>query len=104
MLWITEWGIWPSGERRHLFDRFRMSYGEQRPLIEIPAFVFDASEREDLVSFLTFPILFLYDCHLLTATGDTWIFLSHDEIGWVCSSEPKSLGYLAPQFKNRRDP
>jgi hypothetical protein len=91
LLWFSEWGVWPSGERLHMFERFRSSYGEHRPLIEAPAYVFSPAEREDLISFVGFGILFLWDCHLLTANADTWLFLSHDEIGWLFSPiRPKS--------------
>ena len=85
LLWFTQWGVWPSSERPHMFERFRASYGERRPLSDAPAFVFSPAEREDLISFAGFAILFLWDCHVLAATGDTWLFLIHDEIGWICS-------------------
>ena len=85
LLWFTEWGVWPSSERPHMFERFRDSYGEHRWLSDAPAYVFSSAEREDLISFVGFCILFLWDCHLVTATGDTWLFLSHDKIGWIYS-------------------
>ncbi len=85
LVWITGWSVWESGERMHMFERFRSSYGENRPLIESPAFLFSGAEIEDVISFAGFAILFLWDCHVLTASGDTWLFVSHDEIGWLCS-------------------
>jgi hypothetical protein len=88
LLWFTEWGVWPSSERAHMFERFRDSYGEHRRLSDAPAYVFNSAEREDLISFTGFGILFLWDCHVLTASGDTWLFLSHDETGWVYSNRP----------------
>lgn len=86
MVWFDDWSVWPSGERPHMFERFRDSYGEHRWLSEAPAYVFASSEREDAISFAGFAILFLWDCHVLTAAADTWLFLSHDEIGWICSN------------------
>jgi hypothetical protein len=68
-----------------MFERFRDSYGEHRWLSEAPAYVFSPTEREDVISFVGFAILFLWDCYLVTATGDTGLFLSHDEIGWIYS-------------------
>ena len=68
-----------------MFERFRDSYGEHRRLSEAPAYVFAATEREDAISFAAFAILFLWDCHVLTPTADTWLFLAHDEVGRVCS-------------------
>jgi hypothetical protein len=31
-----DWSVWPSGQRMYVFDRFRRSYGETRPLIDTP--------------------------------------------------------------------
>ncbi len=91
LLWITEWGVWPSGERLHMFKRFLASYGEDRQLDDVPAFVFGANEREDLISFAAFAILFLWDCHVLTSDGEAWLFLSHDEMGWICSRRKRTI-------------
>lgn len=85
LLWFDDWGVWPSGERPHMFTRFRDSYGEHRWLSEVPAYVFAPAEREDAISFAAFAILFLWDCHLLTTSADGWLFLSHDEVGWIYS-------------------
>ena len=81
LVWFTEWGIWPSSERPHIFARFRASYGENRPLIEAPAHVFAAAEFEDLVSFVTLGVLFLWDIYVVAPRGDILHF-SHDEYGW----------------------
>ncbi len=97
LLWFTDWGVWPSSERPHMFERFRDSYGEHRPLIEAPAYVFSPAECDDLISFAGFGILFLWDCNVITATGDTWLFLSHDEIGWLCGGLPSPNS--APEVK-----
>src|SRR5215469_342384 len=50
LLWFTEWGVWPSSERAHMFERFRDSYGEHRWLSDAPAYVFAPAEREDIIS------------------------------------------------------
>ncbi len=83
LVWFDDWGVWPSGERMHIFDRFLASYGESRPLIEMPAFLFSQSEFEDLVSFVTIGVLFLWDVHVITAKARRLIFYSHDEVGWI---------------------
>lgn len=82
LIWVTEWGVWPSSERLHIFDRFRISYGEKRLLIEIPAQVISKNEHEDGLSILTLAVLFLWDCYVLTKDGK-FIFYSHDECGWI---------------------
>lgn len=81
LVWITEWGIWPSAERMHIFDRFRQSYGENRILIEAPCAVFDAGEDEDLISYVTLAALFLWDVWVISVGAKQWVFYSHDEFG-----------------------
>jgi hypothetical protein len=82
LVWFTEWGVWPSTERAHIFDRFRLSYGEARPLLEVPAFLFSSEEFEDAVSFLTLGVLFLWDVFVIAIPGGTVVHYSHDEVGW----------------------
>ena len=80
LVWFTEWGVWPSAERQHIFDRFRASYGETRPLIEIPAHALASSEMEDLLSLVTLGVLFLWDVNVIGSSGKRMVFYSHDEM------------------------
>src|ERR1700676_3036622 len=50
LLWITEWGIWPSSENWHLYYRLPQIYGDQRLLHEAPGHLFLEHELEDLAS------------------------------------------------------
>lgn len=81
LVWFDDWGVWPSGERKHMFERFRDSYGEHRWLSEAPAYVFAPAEREDAISFAGFAILFLWDCHVLTDAAHLVVFLPRR--GWM---------------------
>jgi hypothetical protein len=83
LVWFDDWAVWPSGQRMHIFERFLASYGESRPLIEAPAFLFAESEYEDLVSFVTLGILFLWDIHVVSTKARRLVFYSHDEFGWI---------------------
>ncbi len=65
----------------HVFDRFRMSYAETRPLIEAPAQLFDQTEIEDATSFVTIAALFLWDCYVVSPSMSKFLYLSHDENG-----------------------
>jgi hypothetical protein len=81
LVWFHDWGVWPSGERMHIFNRFRSSYGEIRPLIETPGHLFGQGEFDDVVSYVTLGVLFLWDCYVLTPGADKFVFFSHDEFG-----------------------
>jgi hypothetical protein len=80
LVWFTEWGVWPSAERPHIFTRLRASYGELRPLIDIPAHVFAPSEVEDALSFVTLGVLFLWDVNVIGRGGARMLQYSHDEM------------------------
>jgi len=80
LVWFADWSVW-FGQRMHVFDRLRMSYGETRPLIDSPGHLFDQTEMEDAVSFVTIAVLFLWDCYIVVPGRRKLLFLSHDEFG-----------------------
>lgn len=81
LVWFDDWSVWPSGQRMHVFDRIRMSYGETRRLIESPGHLFDGTEIEDATSFVTIAALFLWDCYVVNPGRTKLFYLSHDEYG-----------------------
>jgi hypothetical protein len=83
LVWFNDWAVWPSGQRMHIFERFLASYGETRPLIKAPAFLFEEFEHEDLVSFVTLGVLFLWNIHVVGTKARRLLFYSHDEVGWI---------------------
>src|SRR5262249_6209516 len=66
LLWMTEWGIWPSSENWHLYYRLRQSYGDLRLLDEAPGHLFLEHEAEDLASFLQLAMLNGWGGYVLT--------------------------------------
>lgn len=78
---FDDWSVWPSGQRMHVFDRLRRSYGETRRLIDSPGHIFDGTEIEDATSFVTIAALFLWDCYVVNPNGTKLLYLSHDEYG-----------------------
>jgi hypothetical protein len=81
LVWFDDWSVWPSGQRMHVFERFRQSYGETRWLIHSPAHVFAQADIEDAISFVTLAVLFLWDCYVVTPKRGKLLFFSHDEFG-----------------------
>lgn len=80
-IWFDDWDVWPSGQRMHLFDRFRLSYGESRPLIKFPGHILGKDQIEDAISFVTIAVLFLWDCYVVSSKRANILFFSHDEWG-----------------------
>jgi hypothetical protein len=81
LVWFHDWSVWPSNQRMHVFERFRMSYGETRRLIDSPGHLFEGAEIEDATSFVTIAILFLWDCYVVSPGRSKLLYLSHDEYG-----------------------
>lgn len=85
LVWFTDWSIWPSGERPHIFDRFRASYGVQRALNDTPAHLLAVEERDELLSLVTLGVLFLWDVYVVANDASFALHYSHDEWGWWSS-------------------
>ncbi len=79
LLWINEYGIWPSCEDWVLFDGFRRSLGEDSPLYEKPGHIFSKEDIQSLGSLLAMVFYFFWGAVLVSTTKDTIIRISHDE-------------------------
>jgi hypothetical protein len=79
LLWITSSGVWPSNENMDLFDGYRRSLGEQRPLRDSPGHVFQEPDVSALQTFLGLSLYFFWDAVLIEGTQDLAIRFSHDE-------------------------
>jgi hypothetical protein len=80
-VWLHDWSVWPSGQWEHLFRRFRASYGIAEDLIARPAHLVSREEFDAAVSIAVYSTLMLWDCHVLGASGRSFLFYSHDEYG-----------------------
>ena len=88
LLWITEWGIWPSSENWHLYYKLRQTYGNSQLLHEAPGHLFLEHEAEDLASFLQVAMLNGWGGYILTGANYVNAFFSHDEyIRFFATSE-----------------
>ena len=81
LLWVREFGIWPSREDLNLYYRLRVSHGDPRQLSEAPGHFFSSHERSDLETYLSLAIQFGWGAHVIAAPTWTSLFLSHD--GWL---------------------
>jgi len=89
LLWITEWGIWPSSENWHLYYKLRHTYGDYRLLHEAPGHLFLPHETEDLASFLQIAMLNGWGGYVQTGADYVNVLFSHDEyLDFHASEEP----------------
>ena len=79
LLWMTEWGIWPSSENWHLYYKLRQSYSDHRLLHEAPGHLCLEHEAEDLGSFLQVGMHNGWGGYVLTHADYANLFFSHDE-------------------------
>jgi hypothetical protein len=70
-----------------LFTRFRQAFGEQRLLDEAPGHLVTPDEADDAISIISVSLLFIWNCHVLCASGRDAFFTSHDEYGWYASHD-----------------
>ena len=82
LIWLDDWDVWPSGQWHHLFERFRLSYGCDEPLIKFPAHLIQSKDTDAVTSIFVYALLMLWDCYVIKDCG-SWIFLSHDEFGKI---------------------
>jgi hypothetical protein len=93
LLWITEWGIWPSSENWHLYYKLRQTYGDFRLLHEAPGHLFLEHEAEDLASFLQLAMLNGWGGYVLMQADYVNAFFSHDEfVTFYAESEERLAG------------
>jgi len=81
LLWITEWGVFPSGENLELFRGYRSSLGEGRALHEAPGHVFESQDRAGVEALLALSLYFYWDLALFEGDAGLAAKASHDE--WI---------------------
>jgi hypothetical protein len=79
LLWVTEWGVWPSSENWHLYYKLRQSYGDHRFLHEAPGHLFLDFEAEDFASVLQVAMMNGWGGYVLNQADYVNAFFSHDE-------------------------
>lgn len=78
LLWVGEFGIWPSWENLHLYYRLRVSYGDSRQLQAAPGHLFLGHEIADLSTLLSLAIQFGWGGAVYTSPFRSAFWLSHD--------------------------
>lgn len=89
VLWVVEWGIWPSEEDWNVVNFLRSNVGEEkRALSEAPALVFGRDELQFLPPLIRLCVNFGWGIAIYCDSKE-WIGVSHD--GWYVTWNNKSL-------------
>lgn len=98
LLWVTEWGIWPSSENWQLYYKLRQTYGDLQLLQDARGHLFLEYESEDLGTFLQLAMLSGWGGYILTDANYVNVFFSHDEYIDFFTSTPEKLSEVRPYF------
>jgi len=79
LLWIDEFGIWPSCEDWNLFEGFRRSIGESSKLYEKPGHIFCRNDLGVVKSLLAMVLYFYWGAILVSKDKSLIVRISHDE-------------------------
>jgi len=79
LIWIAEWGIWPTSENLHLYYTLRHAQNDFRLLHEAPGHFFLKHEKGLITSFLQVFMLNGWGGYILNQHGYVDVFFSHDE-------------------------
>lgn len=87
MLLIDDFGICPDYENWSLFDGYRRSLGETRPLSESPGHIFSCDEKDVASSLLAMVLIFPWDAIWASSNGEVVVRILHDERADIYGSE-----------------
>lgn len=91
VLWITEFGIWPSSENMHLYYALRQWNGDAEVLNAKPVHVFNGREIQNLISFLHVSLDGGWGGYLFTRYADFVVYFSHDGYLDVYAASAKDI-------------
>ncbi len=104
LLWITEWGIWPSSENWHLYYKLRQTHSDHRLLQDAPGHLFLEHEAEDLASFLQVAMLNGWGGYVLPHANFVNVFFSHDEYIDFFAERDGLLTDICKELRTKRNP
>jgi hypothetical protein len=102
LLWVTEWGIWPSSENWQLYYKLRQTHGDFQLLPDAPGHLFLEHESEDLSTFLQVAMLSGWGGYILTEANYVNAFFSHDEYIDFFTANPENLSEVRAYFAKSR--
>jgi hypothetical protein len=78
-VYFKSWNIWPSAENFDLFDGYRRSMGEHRPLSESQVHLFAPGDQATFTSVLSMGLYFVWDVEVFDTGGEILLTFCHDE-------------------------
>jgi hypothetical protein len=92
---VTETGVWPSEESPNFFHRAMIGYGDSRDLADVPGFLLDETERDDLAGLVRWALISGWSGLVLSPTSPFGFALTDDDwIGMFGESRDVVHGWL----------
>ena len=92
LFWLSDWPFCKPDEMA-IISGLRRAHGEQRRLIDAPGHLFEFSERDELVAWVSLMMSFGWDGHLFTSPFCGSVFqTSHEDFIWVVTSDQQQFG------------
>ena len=91
VLYVSEWGVWPSSENMELFDSYRLAKRETRKLEEAPVHSFESADDPALMGTLCLALYFIWGVEIFDSERKCSVSLSHDERFEIRTSDPSAL-------------
>lgn len=91
LVWLWEFGVWPSSGHMPLCTRFRQALGCATPLEITPGHLIQAQEVDDAVSLMCIGLLFYWDCYFLSSSSKDCLFISHDDHVFLGSQDAEFI-------------
>jgi hypothetical protein len=99
MLFITEWGVWPSEESWPLMERALAGYGDPRPVAAAPGFLFGFNEIDDLAAFVRYALISGWSAGVVAPKSPIGFSLTDDDwIGIFGTSEEAVRDFVGRPF------
>ena len=104
LLWINEFGIWPSAEDWNLFESFRKSLGEHSQLFEKPYHIFSNKDLGSVGSLLSMVFYFYWGALVISPAKNLVIKISHDEVMEVFAKDKEHLSAIQERLNKILQP
>jgi hypothetical protein len=101
-LYVTCWGV--ATEHLDLFDGYRRSLGEKRPLIDAPVHLFERTDEDAFISVLCMVFFFSWDASVFDLAGRSLLQTSHDSWLEVRTSDEVLAKDVAVELEKYRVP
>jgi hypothetical protein len=87
LFWLSDWPFYQPDEMAIIMS-MRRGHGECREVIDAPGHVFNITERDEMVGWISLMINFGWDGHLYTSPFHGNMFqTSHEDFIWATSSD-----------------